>query len=50
MFNVRRRAWLPAALLVAVAGCGSADNKRRPAEIDRLPHLETVEPERKVTP
>lgn len=46
MFSIRRHAWLPAALMAAVAGCGFADSKRRPAEIERLPHLETVEPER----
>jgi RND family efflux transporter MFP subunit len=46
MFRIRQQTWLPAALLAAIAGCGWADNKRRPAEVERLPHLETVEPER----
>jgi RND family efflux transporter MFP subunit len=39
-----RLAWLPAVFLAA--GCGFADHKPRPAEVDRLPHLETVQPER----
>jgi HlyD family secretion protein len=46
MFNLRRQTWLPAAVLGVAAGCGFADNRPRPAEIDRLPRLETVEPER----
>jgi RND family efflux transporter MFP subunit len=44
MFNLRHRAWLPA--LVLAASCGCADNKPHPADIERLPHLETVQPER----
>lgn len=43
MFSVRRGAWLPAVILFAAAGCGF-DNKPRPVETERLPHLETVEP------
>ncbi|HLJ95173.1 MAG TPA: efflux RND transporter periplasmic adaptor subunit [Gemmataceae bacterium] len=46
MVRGRRQAWLLAALWAGVVGCGFADNKRRPAETERLPHLETVEPER----
>src|SRR5690242_15543798 len=46
MINVRRQTWLPAALVTVAAGCGFAENKPRPSEVDRLPRLETVEPER----
>ena len=46
MFRLRRQTCLPAAILTLAAGCGFADNKPRPSEVDRLPRLETVEPER----
>ena len=44
MLNLRHRTWLPA-LLLAVS-CGCADNKPHPTDVERLPHLETVLPER----
>jgi RND family efflux transporter MFP subunit len=46
MFKLRRQVWLPAAVLTVAAGCGFMDNKPRPSEVDRLPRLETAEPER----
>src|SRR5437660_9754746 len=47
MLNLRQRAWLTAAVLaIAAGGCGFADNKPRPTDVDRLPRLEAVEPER----
>ena len=47
MLNLRQRAWLTAAVLaIAACGCGFADNKPRPTDVDRLPRLEAVEPER----
>src|SRR5207248_2618986 len=47
MLDLRQRAWLAAGFLVSwAAGCGFAANKPRATDVDRLPRLEAVEPER----